>query len=329
MKKILSLILASILLILNLSSCSQEEDAGYFVRTQRNEMGRLSVSLARDTKDGEKLTEAELNSIYEEACATFEKAYSFLSDGEGNPLSTLNSPVNAVFDINKDLLKEITGAIKLSDLTDGRYEPCAGSLTSLLKADSAPTDEMLTDALSHIGKDKFEFSGTEAKKLDAKASIDFGAYRDGYALQSVCEFLGESACAYGTVTFNGIAGVFGEKPDGELFKIEIGDGADGTFNISDGYVALVSKNFGTSYDYSDGVLTPALEKAAVYAADAKVCAVIASVGYVHGADVLLDLYEKEDLSFEAVLTERDGKEIFTKNADGTNLYTPITTAQSE
>ena len=159
--------------------------------------------------------------------------------------------------------------------------------------------------------------------------IDLCSYRDGYALSATCEYLKESDCAFGAITFNGIAGVFGKKADGSLFSVEIGNGADGTFNISDGYVALVNEDFGIAYDHTDGKLEPKLLRAAVYAADAEAAAILASVGYVHGSDALLSLYEKESLVFEAVLTENDGTEIFTKKAKDSNLYTPITTADSQ
>lgn len=329
MKKIFSLLLSAILIILCLPSCEKAEEQGYFTRTLRDERGRLSVSLSRDSKEGSPLSDEELKKIYNETCETFAKAYDFLDNKEKSDISAINAPVKSVFDIDKNLISEIEKAIEISALTDRLYEPCGGALTKVIAKTGSPSDPEIDEALLHIGSDKFVFSENSIEKSDPEAMIDLYCYRDGYALKAACEYLKESICAYGTVTFNGIAGVFGEKPNGELFSVEIGNGADGTFNISDGYVALVNEDFGMAYDYADGKLDPGLTRATVYAADAETAAILASVGYVHGSGALLSLYEKEGLVFEAVLTEKDGTETFTKKAESTSLYTPITTADSQ
>jgi len=330
MKRILSLILALLLIALPLAACSAEpEEEGYFTRTKRDSRGRLSVSLARTDKDGAPLSEKELDKIYGEACDAFSAAYDFLSTDAGSGISAINAPVSTVLDIDSTLISEIEYAFSLSESLDGLYEPCGGALTALLEKSDSPKEEELSEALSHIGSAHFELSETSVNKDDSLAKVDLGALCDGYALAAACEHLKKSVCAYGTVTFNGIAGVFGKKPEGEPFSVEIGNGEDGIFNITDGYVALVSKDFGTSYDFSDGILDTDVSHIAVYSADARSAAVIASVGYAYGKDKILSLYEKEGISFEAVILEKDGKETLTKKAKSGTLYTPITTAEDE
>lgn len=328
MKKILSLILSAILLAFCLPSCTKVEEEGYFTRTLRDENGRFSVSVARTDRNGAALDEKKLQSIYEEACAVFGEAYDFLTQREQSLLSAINSSVNSIFDVDPELIKEIKKAFELSAATNGLYQPAGGTVTALYSGTETPESSAVSEALLHTGTDKFVLSEDSITKLDRDAKIDFAAYRDGYALNAACLFLGESECAYGTVTFNGIAGVFGQKPDGSLFTVEIGNGADGIFNISDGYVALVSDEFGTAYDFSDGILEPCAKRAAVYSPDAVTAAVISSVGYVHGSEAILSLYESKELTFEAVITEDNGSETFTKNAENGSLYTPITTADS-
>ena len=191
------------------------------------------------------------------------------------------------------------------------------------------TKEELGEALSHTGADKFEFSKTSVKKSDTEAMIDMGALCDGYALDAACDFLDDCISAFGTVTFNGIAGVFGKKGEGETFSVEIGNGEDGVFNIKNGYVALVSADFGKACDFKDGVIDTDVQHIAVYASDARVAAVIASVGYANGSGSVTALYGRDGLSFEAVILKEDGKEVYTKNAKSNELYTPITTTVEE
>ncbi len=327
MKRIFSAILALLLIVLPLSSCNQEpEEAGYFTRTKRDGNGRFSVSLWGADKDGSPISEKELEKIFDDSYKAFKDAYDFLKTEAGSNISALNANVETVLDVDKKLISEIKYATELSDKCDGLYEPCGGSLTSLLKKSDAPTKEELDEALSHVGADKFDFDKTSVKKADPAAMIDLGALCDGYALRAACDFLKDSISAYGTVTFNGIAGVFGKKPDGASFSVEIGDGQDGVFNITEGYVALVSKDFGKTYNFSAGVIDTDVQHIAVYASDARVAAVIASVGYAYGSGSVPVLYDREGLDFEAVILKKDGNEVYTKNAKTEELYTPITTA---
>ncbi len=335
MKKLISLILSLASLFLCLASCSDSsaQKEGYYTRTQRNETGRLSISLSRtasgEDKDDKYLDEEELKEIYNEALDVFNSAYYFIStDSESSAFNVINAPVSTVFDMDTALLSEISFAIELNGLTEGRYDPSCGTLISLVKKDSSPDSTAIEVALSHKGCDKISLSDTTLTKADTALAIDLYALADGYAISKVVDFLKESRVSYGTVTYNGIAGVFGEKPDGEPFLVDIGDGTengrDGAFKITDGYVALVSDSFGQAFDIDDGVLEPALEKAAVYTDDARIAAVLSSIAYTYGSDALLSLYEKDGLSFEAVLTEKDMTKTYSENAMAMNLYSEET-----
>lgn len=327
MKKIISLMMAVIIILACLVSCESTTEEEYYTRTNRNSMGRVSISLSTISKDGIILSEDELKRIYSNALDEFTKAYTLLS--KSKELGAVNANADVVLDTNNALTKHIKAAFRLSNLTDNLYQPAGGSLTSLFEKEKNPSAKALKEALSHVGCENIEFIDSDIKKYDSLCTVDLYSYCDGHALSAACEYLKDTPVAYGTVTFNGIAGVFGNKPESEPFAIEIGNGADGIFNITDGYVALVCEGFGSSYDFSDGKLEPALQRAAVYSPDPCTAAVMASVAYAHGSDSLLNLYEKDELKFEAVLTENDGSETYTAKAEAGELYTPITTVTSE
>ena len=169
MKRIFSLILALLLIILPLASCTEEPvEAGYFTRTKRDGAGRFSVSLWKSDKDGNPIPENELEKIFDEAYSVFGKAYDFLSSDAKSKLSAINAEARTVLDVDKKLIGEIKYASELSEKCDGLYEPFGGALTSLLKKKPSPEKKELAEAISHMGKDKLLISNTTVEKLGDK-----------------------------------------------------------------------------------------------------------------------------------------------------------------
>ncbi|MBR6675941.1 MAG: FAD:protein FMN transferase [Clostridia bacterium] len=321
MKRIAVLFLTVVILFSALSSCGIARGE-YFVRTRRDGMGRLCISLARVDKDGKHLSDEKLHTIYEDACRIFSDTYNDLSDVPESGLYLFNVEFDTVLDIPKGIGDAAGYAINLSQMTEGLYEPCAGTVSALIKKDPTPSKKALEDALSHVGTEHFSIDGDVLKKSDPKAKLDLGPLRDAYALKAAVEHLTNSRCAYGTVTFNGTAGVFGKKADESPFEVKLSSGHPGVFNITEGYVSLVSEHFGTAFDFSDGVTDPALECAAVYSLDPRVSCAMAAVAYVNGSDSLMEVYRKGELSFEAALTEKGGGLTLTKYADKNGLFVP-------
>jgi len=322
-----SLFLAVIFVLFSLTSCFDSDESEYFVKTRRDSTGRLSISVSRAGKDGSRLSEKELYAIYDGACSSFDTSYSELSPDDASELSLFNAEFETIFDIDPAVTEEVLYAFRLSELTDGLYEPCGGTLTSLLEADAAPDEKALHEALSHVGTDRFSIADGCLKKSDPLARLDLGAVRDACALRDTVEYLKSTECAYSTVSFNGIAGVFGEKADGSPFCISLGSGSGGSFNIKEGYVALVSENFGTATDFKDGKLDSPIRCATVFSPDARIAASLAGVAYVNGAQCLLSIYEKGELPFEAVLTQKNGSSVYTPSATKDQLYVPETAAE--
>ena len=325
MKKTIALFLSVIMLLAAFSSCANDEGE-YFVRTRRDDMGRLCVSLSRVDKDGKKIKDDRLTDLYEETCSAFSAVYNELSDIPQSSLCVINSEFDTVLDIPEGVGDATGYAFDLSELTDGLYEPCAGTVSHLIENNPEPSEEELADALSHAGRENFRLSGNVLKKEDPLAKLDLGPLRDAYALKAAVEHLKKSECGYGSVTFNGAAGVFGQKADGTPFQVSLSSGYPGTFNITEGYVSLVSEDFGHTFDFTDGVTEATVECAAVYSADPRVSCAMASLAYIYGTDRLMDIYRKGELSFEAALTEKDGSLTLTKYAERDGLFTPETEA---
>ena len=331
MKRLISLLLSAILCIMCLSSCSDKGDDGYYTHTQRDEKGRLSLYLSREAKDGTILEESALKDIYTAACKKADATYALLSKNEDSSgVYEANVSEGLVLDLDEKFIKELERAFELSTLTGGLYQPAGGSLIKLFAENDLPDDAMIKEALSHTGTDKFSIGDNSVKKNDSKALLDLYCYMDARIIETVIEYLKETEVAYGSVTFNGIAGVFGKKPEGEAFKIDISDGTDagieGAFNITDGYVAFTSADFGTHIDFSDGIRYNAVSRAAVYSPDAVTAAAVANIAYASGTAPIKSLYENESFSFEAAIWDQDGKITLTEKAESASLYTPETTA---
>jgi len=331
MKRLISLILSAILCITCFCACSDKGDSEYFTHTQRDEKGRLSLHLSRAAKDGSTLEEEALKDIYASACKKADAVYALLSKNEkSSGTYEINASEGLVLDLDKEFIEELGRAFELSELTDGLYQPAGGSLITLFAENELPDDAMINEALAHSGTDKFEINESTVKKSDSKALLDLYCYQDARIIETVIEYLKETQVAYGSVTFNGIAGVFGEKPEGGAFKIDISDGTDtgieGAFNITDGYIAFTSADFGTSVDFSDGIRYNSVSRAAVYSSDAVCAAIMANIAYSCGNAAVKTLYENESFSFEAALWDNDGKITLTEKAEKASLYTPETTA---
>ncbi len=334
MKRLISLIISAILCIACLSSCSAPDEGGYYTHTQRDEKGRLSLSLSKDAKDGSALSEDELKAIYDEACKKADSIYGILSKNEDSSgIYELNCSEGQVLDLSPEFMGELTRAFELSAKTKGCYQPAGGSLIDLYLENELPDDNAVSTALSHTGTDKYTLGETSVTKNDAEALLDLYCYQDARIIEEVISYLKETEVAYGIVSFNGIAGVFGKKPDGEAFLIDISDGTDagveGAFSITDGYVTVTTKDFGTAVDFTDGIHYNTLDRAVVYSSDAVTSAVMANVAYAYGYNTLLSFYDGEDFSFEAAVWDKDGKVTLTEKAESASLYVPETTSAEE
>ncbi|MCR5815303.1 MAG: FAD:protein FMN transferase [Ruminococcus sp.] len=127
----------------------------------------------------------------------------------------------------------------------GLVDVTCGGLISLwgITSDSpsVPSDEAIKAELEKVGFDKLSQSGsTVYSPLGAK--LDFGAVAKGYALDKAAELLDEKGIGCAVISLGSSTLLYGEKPDGEAFKMGVKDPFSPdelilTFECGEGFVS--------------------------------------------------------------------------------------------
>jgi len=148
---------------------------------------------------------------------------------ESSQLYAFNNGTDMILSPDASLLSTLRTAENISDLTDGAYLHTIGALSLLWNVTGGgpvPDEAEIEAALKHISTDSLEISDEKITKSDSECKIDLGGVAKGYTAQELVEYLASEGVSYGLVSMGGNIGVFGEKSDGEPFKVGICDPAD-------------------------------------------------------------------------------------------------------
>ena len=255
---------------------------------------------------------------------------------ESSQLYAFNNGTDMILSPDASLLSTLRTAENISDLTDGAYLHTIGALSLLWNVTGGgpvPDDAEIEAALKHISTDSLEISDEKITKSDSECKIDLGGVAKGYTAQELVEYLASEGISYGLVSMGGNIGVFGEKSDGEPFKVGICDPADtsdvvGYLNIKSGFIA-VSGSYerfftenGETYHHILDAKTgrPAdsgIVSVAVWCQSGAVADALSTALFVMGEEKAMELYRSGSISFEAVFITEDDKIVLTDGiADG-------------
>lgn len=239
--------------------------------------------------------------------------------------SDFNKDVSAIIDADPYFIDAAKISLDLSAATDGAFDPTLGALTSLWNVKGGgpvPSDEAITEALTHTGTDKIEISDDSIRKSDTSLMLDFGAVGKGFAAQKLIEYIANAGADYGIVSAGRTVGVFGEKPDKKPFRIGIADPGDsdgvvGYVSITGGFVSVAGDY--ETYFVEDGVKyhhimdpetgRPAesgLSSVAVLSQNGSAADALSTALFVMGKDRAMELYRSGTLRFEAMFISHDG-----------------------
>ena len=252
------------------------------------------------------------------------------ADYTAGDVYAINGEINHFMTEDKTLMQVLTIAESITEITGGAYDCTYGALTSLwdFGSGTVPSADAVADALSHSGRDKFTVSGKTITKNDTAAQLDFSRLAPGMAAQKAVESLYEAGIPYGIVSIGENCGVFGQKPDGETFKIGLRDPRD-TDSVF-GYLCISSGFVSSAGDYQDvftaegqkfhSVLDPktgypastGLDSVTVYAANGAAANALSYALFTMGLDDALALYESDPaVLFEAVFVTDSGEVVIT------------------
>lgn len=165
---------------------------------------------------------------------------------EDSEISRLNRERSGVF---SETAADILSKAKKLCLEYPSCDITAGELISLwgINTDSPrrPEQEEIASALENRDINGLEINGRQISL--SSGSIDLGCCAKGYACDVIKQMLLESDVSNAVVTFGSSSLLFGEKPNGELFTVDIRD----PFNKADtiGYLALGECFLSTSGGY--------------------------------------------------------------------------------
>lgn len=328
--KTISLILSAALLLFVFCGCTAAEteyrDFSYFAMDTY-----ITFRLSRTADDGTVLADEYLSSVADQCAAILSDIDTAIS--AHNPSSdvyALNADINKMLSADDDLLALLDTADRVYDLTGGAFDYTLGALSDLWNVTGSgpvPSDDDISDALSHTGVDKFSISGSAIEKLDTSAKLDFGGIGKGVAAQKVLEYLNTTDVSYGLVSLGGNIGVYGEKPEFGDYKIGIRDPNDDAGVI--GYLYLTSGFVSVSGDYEryfeeNGVryhhiLDPrtgypadsGVRSVAVHTSNGASADALSTALFILGVEESMKLYHEGVLDFEAVFVTDDGRVVAT------------------
>lgn len=327
MKRTICFILA--LICVAVCGCSSGEDEYSFTRDYVAMDTVFSLKCGGISESSEASTDPdELFDRCEAFTAELEKALS--ATEVGSEVYSFNSDVNALFDADPIFTDVLSSAMEISALTGGAYDPALGTLTFLWNVKGGgpvPSDEQISVALAAAGADNIELDGDTVRKKNSKTKLDLGGIGKGYAAQRLAEYLFDSGVSYGIVSAGRTVGVFGNKPNGDPFKIGIAnpfdtDGVVGYLYTEGGFVSVAGDY--EQFFIEDGVkyhhiIDPdtgrpsdsGLSSVAVLSQNGATADALSTALMVMGYDSGIEFYRSGEIVFEAVFIGNDGSIMLT------------------
>lgn len=152
-------------------------------------------------------------------CKRYEKIFSRTdSDSELYSLNASDSK-----EVSPELLEVLTEALNYCKLSEGAFDITLGGVSDLydftLENPSIPSDEDLTEALSHTGFEKIKIDGSTVTIEDPQLIIDLGAVAKGYIADKLAEMIIAGGEKSALIDLGGNIMCVGSKPDGSGYKV--------------------------------------------------------------------------------------------------------------
>ena len=205
MKRLLSLLLISVLL---LSGCSSTAETLSFESMDTF----MQVSLYGDKKTAE----AVQNEILRLEAL-------FNANDPNSKVSELNQ---SGFVEDEDVFKVLEGALKVSQSTDGALDPSVYPLVEewgfISRDFRIPDKSTIDELLQHVDYTQIALNFNRTY-IPEKMKLDLGAVAKGYAADRAKEILAQNEVKSAILNLGGTVAAVGTKPDGSDWKVGISD----------------------------------------------------------------------------------------------------------
>lgn len=164
-------------------------------------------------------------------------------------IAKLNSANGEPVTLDDDAYNALKQAVELAKFTNGAFDPTTAVLSDLwgIGTDSptVPSDEQITETLTHVGYENIVFLEDNQVKLLNGAQVDLGGIGKGYTTDLVTEDISTPILA----SLGGNIGAYGENPnsDNGLWSIGLADPDNNSSYIAS--VRIKDLSIVTSGDY--------------------------------------------------------------------------------
>jgi thiamine biosynthesis lipoprotein len=288
----------------------------------------MTVKVSGNRAGGGRLSSDEIDEISSAvASKAAELDLALSASNKYSEIYALNHSVNVLISENEALHAMLDSAHTVESLTGGAYTCTAGALDELWDEDLGilPNEEEIAEALSHVGCEKISRTDKTIRKNDTAAKIDSDRIACGIAVQKLLEYIASTESACGVVAVGNTVGVYGEKSKHSTFKIGVKDpvgeplgdfytasGFISTSSVNDSFFTVNGKKYHDIIDPRTG--SPAetgILEAIVYTSNGASSAALSHALFVLGIDGSMELYEKGEISFEAIFVTEAGEVILT------------------
>ena len=140
-------------------------------------------------------------------------------------ISRFNAAQNGLDGLDGRTLALFRTALDVSARTNGAFDVTVTPLIALWERcgeeDRLPTEAELATAKSAVGYGYLTLTDTGVVKQSDAVAVDLGGIGKGAAISRLIEYLSTTGVSGGLVSFGSNVAVFGEKPDGEPFRVAI------------------------------------------------------------------------------------------------------------
>ena len=150
----------------------------------------------------------------------------FSKTQEGSDIWKLNQAKGKPVEVHTDTILLLQTALHYAELTHGRIDPTIAPVSSLWnfsqpKEASLPSEESLTEALSHVDYHRLKISDTTVTLEDPDAALDLGFIAKGFIADRIKEYLLTQDVDSAIINLGGNVLTIGVKPDGSPFQVGI------------------------------------------------------------------------------------------------------------
>jgi len=175
-------------------------------------------------------------------------------------ISSFNSADTKKVKLDEHMYKVIQASLKYHKVTNGYFDVTVFPLLKLwgFGPDGFrfnPSKSQVDSVLRHVGREKLVLGGKYLKKRNKNVAIDLNGIAQGYTVDVLSKYLVQKKITSFIVEVGGEIYCQGEKPSGEMYKIEIqrpGNDTKGCYKISLKNKAITTSGSYEKYRVVDG-----------------------------------------------------------------------------